>query len=383
MNKKLKYLSFTIVTHVYATGPSFKLEDYLKYKVKNLTFIGHPFSFAKDTRSFIRVYSKGQLVLEKKFISWGGSEYSFYIKDLLLTIWWVLRYSKKNDYFVGVNNFNVFAGLMVGLFKNIGRIIFYTIDYVPQRFDNSFLNSIYHWMDRQAVSRSHRVWNLSNIMAVQREKNGINTLHRDKQIEVSIGTDIDELPMEFSKIDRYKIVFLGHLRSGQGLDMLVSAMRDVVKKINRTHLLIIGGGPLEKSLMNKIKKLRLGNNIQITGFIEEYSEVKKLMRNAAIAVAPYVDDKKTYTRYTDPGKPKDYLACGLPVVITKVPQVAFQIDESRSGIAIDYKEKQLVDSLVDLLTDEPKLKEFRKNAFEFAKKYSWDKIFNEALLKSL
>lgn len=381
--KDLKGLSFVIVTHVYATGPSFKLEEYLKDKVDALVFIGHPFSFAKDTRSFLRIYKSGSLVKEEKFKSWKGPEVSFYIKDLFLTIWWYLKYQRKTDYFIGVNNFNVFAGLVLGLFLNVGEIIFYTIDYVPNRFESSFLNWIYHLLDKLAISKSHKVWNLSQIMVAEREKGGVSPKYRSKQIEVPIGTDIKENPLSFDKIDKNKIVFLGHLRDGQGLELLISAMGEVIKKVKNAHLLIIGGGPLEKILSSKIKSLKLEKKVKITGFVKEYDDVKKLMRNGAIAVAPYVDDDKTYTRYTDPGKPKDYLASGMPVIITKVPQVAFQIEKNKCGLAIDYNENQLEDSLIDLLTNETKLKEFRKNAFIFAKKYTWERIFKEAISKTL
>jgi hypothetical protein len=48
---KLEKLTFAIITHVYTTGPSFRLEDYLKDKVDSLVFIGHPFSYVKDTSS--------------------------------------------------------------------------------------------------------------------------------------------------------------------------------------------------------------------------------------------------------------------------------------------------------------------------------------------
>ena len=381
--KDLKDLSFVIVTHVYASGPSFRLEEYLKDKVKTLIFIGHPFSFSKDTRSFLRIHSEGVLVEEKKFKSWKGSEISFYVKDLFLTIWWYLKYCKKTDYFIGVNNFNVFAGLVLGLFLSVGRVIFYTIDYVPNRFTNPFLNSLYHLLDRLAISKSYKVWNLSQRMVSERERSGISEKFKNKQIEVPIGTDIKRSPLSFDKIDKNKIVFLGHLRNGQGVEMLISAMEKVTKKVRNSHLLIIGGGPLENSLKFKIKNIGLGNKIKITGFIKDYDDVEKLLRDGAIAVAPYVDDDKTYTRYTDPGKPKDYLASGMPVIITKVPQVAYLIEKNRCGLAIDYNKNQLEDSLIDLLTNETKLKEFRKNAFIFAKKYTWERIFKEAISQTL
>ena len=383
MENNLKKLNFTIVTHVYATGPSFKLEDYLKDKVNNLVFIGHPFSFSKDTRAFLRVYRKGKLVVDKRFVKWKGSEFVFYLKDLLLTLFWYFKYSKKNDYFIGVNNFNVFAGLLLGLFTGVGRIIFYTIDYIPQRFNNPILNSIYHWLDRLAISKSHRVWNLSSIMVEEREKRRVDTRYRKKQIVVPIGTDISPKLVSLNKVKRHRIVFLGHLLRKQGVELLVSAMRDVVEKVPQANLLIIGGGELEEKLKKDVIRLNLEKHVEFTGFVKEFSQVQKLLKDSALAVAPYVDDSKTYTRYTDPGKPKDYMASGLPVVITKVPQVAWEIEKNKCGIAIDCKKEQLVEALVKLLKDDNLWSSFRRNAFKMAKKYEWKKIFNKAFSETL
>jgi len=381
--KDLKKLSITIVTHVYATGPSFKLEEYLIKKTKRLVFIGHPFSFAKDTRSFIRVHENGNLIAEKKFLKWSGSDYSFYLKDLMLTLWWCFIFNKDNDYFIGVNNFNLFSGYILKLIGKVNKLIFYTIDYVPHRFENNLLNSFYHWLDRFAVAKSEKVWNLSSQMVKEREKRGVNKRFRRKQLEVPIGSDITSSPLSFDKIDKDKIVFMGHLREGHGIEMLIKAMKKVVNISPKTHLLIIGGGPLESNIKKQVKSLGLEKSISFSGYVENFSDIRSLLRKAAIAVAPYVDDEKTYTRYTDPGKPKDYLSAGLPVVITKVPQVAFLIDKNKSGIAIDYNEKELVNAIVRLLGNRRILREYRRNAFKMAKVYSWDKIFDEALARSL
>jgi glycosyltransferase involved in cell wall biosynthesis len=379
----LKTDSFTISTHVYATGPAFRLEEYLRDKVRRLIFIGHPFSFAKDNRSFIRIYKNGKLTREEKFISWKGPELFFYFKDILLTLWWSLRFSTRVDYFVGVDNLNFFSGFILKLIEKARHLIFYTIDYVPNRFENKVLNYIYHFSDRFAVGKSDRVWNLSSIMVDEREKRGVSTRYENKQIVVPVGTSIPEKILPFNEIDKHKIVFMGHLREGQGVELLLDAMPDVVKKVVGAHLLIIGGGFLKDKFEGIARSKKLTQYVKFSGFVKEYSDVELLLCDAAIAVAPYIDDDKAYTRYTDPGKPKDYLASGIPVVITKVPQVAYEVEKNRCGIAIEDNRQELTDALVTLLTDEKMLYEFRENAIKMAKKYTWDKIFDRALRETL
>ncbi len=379
----LSKLSFVIVTHVYATGPAFKLEEYLRHKARILIFIGHPFSYAKETNSFLRIYKNGRLIRESKLFPLKAPEFFFYIKDVIITLWWIFRYAEKMDYFIGCDNMNAFSGYLLKIIGRVRYTVFYTIDYVPQRFKSNIFNSIYHYFDRHAVKKSDKVWNLSSVMTLERERRGVSTIYRKKQIAVPIGTDISSPPLPFNKVDRYKITHMGHLLPKQGVEMLIQAMKDVVKKIPRAHLLIIGGGPIEKKLRKDVLRLKLEKNIKFTGFLEKFSDVQRYLSNSAIAVAPYSDDPNNYTRYTDPGKPKDYIASSIPVVITKVPNVAYEIEKNRCGIAIEYNKNELVGALIKLLTDEKMLIEFRKNAIKMAKKYTWDIIYNNALRETL
>nr|MBI5455845.1 glycosyltransferase [Candidatus Levybacteria bacterium] len=378
----LKSSTVLIVTHVYTTGPSFRLEEYLQKKVKNLIFIGHPFSYAKDTRSFLRVYKNGNLIKEKKFVEWKGPELFFYLKDIFLTLWWALRYSSKVNYYIGVDNLNVFSGFLLKVIGKVGYLVFYTIDYIPNRFENKILNSIYHFLDRFAVKKSNKVWNLSSIMIDEREKRGVDSKYRNKQIVVPIGTSIPVKSIKNNDRDRYQIVHMGHLLEKQGVEKLIEAMKDVIVKVPKAHLLVVGGGPLETKLKRDVIRFKLQKYVKFTGFVKEFSEVEKMLQMSAIAVAPYLDSKDTYTRYTDPGKPKDYLANGLPVVITKVPQVAYEIEKNKCGIAINDDKKELAKALITLLTNETMLNEFRKNALIMAKKYTWNKIFDKVFIES-
>ena len=73
-----------------------------------------------------------------------------------------------------------------------------------------------------------------------------------------------------------------------------------------------------------------------------------------------------------------YLACGLPVIITKVPPIAREIEENKAGIAIDYKKEELANAVFKLLGDEKLYLEYRKNATLMAKQFDWVSILNKA-----
>jgi glycosyltransferase involved in cell wall biosynthesis len=103
----------------------------------------------------------------------------------------------------------------------------------------------------------------------------------------------------------------------------------------------------------------------------------------AFAIAPYEQTKETISQFTDPGKVKNYFSIGLPVIITKVPQIAYEVDKEKCGIAIRYDIQEFTKAVLTLLRDNLKLKQYRKNVLKLRKKYSWDTIFTNALHSSV
>jgi glycosyltransferase involved in cell wall biosynthesis len=372
---------FIVVSHIYTTGPAFQLTDYLRQRAREVIFIGHPFSYATDTRSFLRIYRQGVLVEERKFWRWRGPDLFFYLKDVLLTFWWVMPRAHQ-AVFVGIDNLNACTGYLLQRLVLVQTLIFYTIDYIPQRFANFWLNRVYHWLDRTAIKKSHRVWNLSPVMVDEREKRGVAIQYRTKQITVPIGTVMGDINNVKVEKNSHTVVFLGHLRPGQGVDRLLEAIKLVEKVVPSVRTIIIGGGSAEESLRTMAETLGL-SQVHFTGLVEQFSEVLRLLGQASIAVAPYVDDESTYTRFTDPGKPKDYLACGLPVVITRVPHVAQEIADRRCGLVVDDTPEALADAIIRLLSDNQLRQEFRTNALRMAADYTWDQVFDEAFSRTL
>lgn len=380
---------FIVASHVYATGPAHQLVDYLRSRAAEVIFITHPFPYAKDTRSYVRVYRGGTLIKEKKFWRWGGPDLLFYLKDALLTVWWAWPYASSST-FVGVDGLNALCGYLLKSIGLVKILVFYTIDYIPQRSPNPILNRLYHWMDRKAVRGADRVWNLSAVMAQERSKRGVAAQYTDKQLVVPIGTVMDTgqtgsegAPLgNTTKSLTPTIVFMGHVRPGQGVETLLGAMNIVLKKIPDAQLVIIGGGPLVEPLKDQAAALKISSHVTFTGFVEKFSDMMKLLRQATVAVAPYVDDEQTFTRYTDPGKPKDYLASGLPVIITKVPQVAWEIERRRCGLAVNDTPADIARAIVEVLTNKELREEFQHNALLMAADYTWDKVFDRALAQT-
>jgi len=384
IEERIEPLQLVIVTHVFATGPAQELEQYLKPRACRVMFIGHPFPYSEDCRSFYEEYTMGKMVKNGTAFWWNLPGPLMYVKDLCYTILWILTSRETFDVYIGADNLNAFAGVLLGWIGRVQKVVFYTVDYVPQRFSNTVLNKLYHLLDRFCVRHCDCVWNLSAAMTKERERKGYTKGSSAFQVVVPIGThftQIKRLPLE--RIDRKHLVYLGHFRPGQGLDLIIKSIPIVMKTVPDVRLTLIGTGPMEEGLRRMVDHLRLSKNVEFRGLIRDHSDVEQILVKCAVGLAPYEPNPKSFTWYADPSKPKQYMACGLPVIITRVPEIADRIGKMHAGIVVHYNEEALAEAAIKLLTDDRFFQECRKNAIELASEFDWDAIFERALMKVL
>ena len=377
----LTKMSFLIVSHVAFTGHAQELKDFLKSHSEKLVFIGHPFSYALQNESIAEFYEKNVLKSELKSRKIGSSEIFLYLKDFFTTFYFIFRLKVKFNVYVGVDPLNTLAGLVLKRLGFAQITVFYVIDYVPCRFKNVILNNAYRSLDRLCVYKADYTWNLTSAMADARQKIGIKK-DKTNQITVPTGTHFETLKsMHLAHPEKNTVVFLSHLRKGQGIELVLEALPEVVKQIPSVKLVVIGTGPLEKYFREEVKERNLTDNIVFLGYIENHDEIDKIVAKCRVGIAPYVPDPNSFTWSADPGKPKVYLGCGIPVIITRVPEVALEISKREAGIAINYSSLELAEAITKLLTNDVFYDKCRANAIEFASELDWGTVFTEAFTK--
>jgi len=179
-------MNVVIATHVYTTGPAQDLKDYLNgEKIDNLMFIGHPLFFDKKLKgSGYEKYRKGKLTKENYSPIKKTPAIFSYLKDIWLTIKWVIQTGRKWDLFVGSDNLNALSGIVLKRLGHVKKVIYYVIDYNPSRFENKTLNYIYHKIDQFCVRHADETWNLSPRMEWGRKKYFGNGLLRSYSVSL-------------------------------------------------------------------------------------------------------------------------------------------------------------------------------------------------------
>lgn len=385
-NKKI-----VLSTHSLIYSSPQALRDYLRKEgCEKLLYVSHALIIEdgkNDEPSYYEVSYRNKVEAKKEaHFNFEKLTFSAFY-ETYLTIKWVLSSSGKYDLFVGVDCLNAFQGLVLKVLGKVKKVTYYTIDYYPVRFDSSFLNWIYHTLDKLCVYFADETWNVSSSMVKARKKhNNMDKNIFPRQFTVPIGVWFDRAPRKpFSQIKKTSLVFVGHLKRYMGVDLAVRGLARVVKKIPSAHLHIIGGGEAEEELKALVKKLHLTNNVTFYGWIKNRQKLEQIMSTGAVGIAPFnpylLDDK---VKNADPAKIKDYMLLGMPVIVTDAiaSTTKKNIERKKCGLVINYDEKEFVDAVMQFMLKEGSLKQYRHNALDYIKQFDYNAIFDECLTRT-
>ncbi|MHB8178989.1 MAG: glycosyltransferase [Vulcanimicrobiaceae bacterium] len=351
-------------------GPVQAIERYLRLRQETLSFAKHPFGYTKRSESQYERWTAQTLVARATF---RAPRYLSVARDVFANLTW-FGLGPQTDVFIGIDNVNAFCGLILRILGKTKNVVYYVIDYTPRRFRNRFLNWLYHETDRFVVKHADVVWNISERIAAVRRQQGIDDT---KNRVVEIGIDFRNIRRTGDR-NRFQIVIASHLTEGKGVQLAIAAMPSILSRVPKAELLIFGTGPYEDDLKDLVSKANLSRVVRFGGLLS-HDELMEALPKSGVALAPYVDDPESITYYADPTKPKEYLACGLPVVITKVPWIAGPIGESPMGIAIEYDPQALADAVVRLLDDERFYETCVVNGLNFVEGLAWTTIYDRAM----
>jgi glycosyltransferase involved in cell wall biosynthesis len=381
MKTKWPQRKAVIIIHQATTGPGHDLRDFLlEQKIDELLFIAHPLLYIKDNiknSSRMTLYKKGKIIKEHTAFHFVLPEYILYIKDVIYSVFWSMRYAGNVDIVFGLGNINAFAGLIIKQFGFAKNSVYYVIDYIPQRFANKLVNSGYHFIEKISAEKSDYTWNLSPRMIEAREKKW--NMNFPNQLIVPHGVHISRIKhVPLSKIHKYEIMYMGTLLKKQGVQLVLQAVKKISTKMKQIKFTIIGKGPYEMELKALTKKLKIEKYVTFLGYVESHKEMENRIAEAGIAVALYNKKYDEFSYYADPGKIKNYLGASVPVIMTDIPYIARQVEQSKCGFIVDYSQESLVNILMKYFSSDALIKQYRKNALSFAKKYDWDIVYNTA-----
>lgn len=370
-----------IVTHRLYLGAGQDLYRYFKSISQPVLLVEHGFLSFPDRRTCFTEFNA-----DKESVA-QGLNYKFlpdiacHIKDFFYTLLVPLRFRRRFRVYFGCGGFNALVGIILKSVGLVEKVVFYTIDFVPNRFPNRFLNRIYMFIDRFCVFYADRTWNLNLRMVIGREKyNNMPAAKFNRQSLVPIGIWRDDLlQVRLNIVKEKKLVFCGDLTELQGLQLVLEAIPEIVRKIPGFKFTIIGSGSFKEVLQNLVRALNIAEYVEFFGPIYEPKVLFEVLSQARVGIACYKETPGASVYFADVTKPKTYLSCGLPVIITKSPAISIEILKRKMGIVIDYRKEELVDAVLKIMSDDGFYLSCKHNAEKFMLDLDWNKIFATAI----
>ncbi|MCT7517021.1 glycosyltransferase family 4 protein [Aliarcobacter cryaerophilus] len=205
--------------------------------------------------------------------------------------------------------------------------------------------------------------------------NYLKELHKKKNIKKIIvshdGVNFEEYQTikeyEYSKKEKYTLVYTGNLFTWKGVHTLV----DSLKFVNQNVELIIVGGSNEvlDDFRKYIKKSGLVNII-LTGHVPKKDTIQYVQKADMLFLPNSAKDKMSF--YTSPIKLFEYMAAKRPIIASNLPSICEVLVDRKNAILCEPDNpKDLADKINWVL--EHDCTDIVNQAFEDVQEYTWDK----------
>lgn len=361
----------------------FKLYEFLRdeVKVRSVIFLGHPFPKDQTRRSELLFSSRGR---EEKVTELPrGRNFGLlsFVADALLTLWVMLLSGRRYDLYVATNPLLGLLGLFLRSVGLVRGMAYWPADYFPRRFRSEVLNRFALTVDDMNVAFSDHTWDLTPAVSEARKRRGVR-LEEDRVLIVPHVLTTEELTQGSSPCGRPDtLIYVGQLSPEYGFQLILEALPLVIKKRPRVKLTVTSYQPLPDELRETITREDLQPHISFLGYVRDESQFGKVLQEHRVGLAPYKPDPFSWKNFVDASKAKTYMARGLPVIITRVPPVAQEIEDGGAGVVINYDEVELAEAILRLLVDEEFYQRCRVHAFKLARRYRADRVFYDVFRK--
>ena len=202
----------------------------------------------------------------------------------------------------------------------------------------------------------------------------------DKIINIPNGVDTEmfspmpemeseALRKKFGFNEKKVFLYSGRLVEGKGLDLLVRAIKKVAGQSKDVLLVFIGSGDYQEKIADMASSYGLEGFVRIEGTVDN---VHEYLNASDIFVFPSLSEGM-------PNSLLEAMACGLPVIASKIGGVVDVVEDGRSGILFEPGDiSGLASAMIRLLNDnELRLRLGKEARKRIVDSFSIDRIADE------
>ena len=303
------------------------------------------------------------------------SYFTFFWGALLLVSWRHLRFRYDLVQVHTMPDFMVFTALVPRL---TGAAVLLDVhDLMPELYMSKFKLNRKHRLiraitniERASVGFAHRA------IAVHQPHLDALVAHGNSmdRFEILINTPDPSVfgsPINRDTGDSFKLVYHGTISRRHGLEMALRATSLARRQIPTLKLSIIGDGDDLDRLMNLAEELGLDGTVEFSRGSVPVHELPSLLAGAHLGIVPL--EKDSFTQYMLPVKLMEYVALGIPAIVTRTKTIEHYFNDSMVEYISGGSAEELAESIVRLYRAPKRRQEMARCADEFTKRHNWSK----------
>jgi len=293
--------------------------------------------------------------------------------------------SFKPDILVGFDILNTYIGLKIAKAKKL-PFVYYLIDSLHTLIPVKQLQPIGKFLEMKTLQQSDMVL----VINEELRRYAINLgADPSKTYVIRAGIDSKRFNPNISgfrirekygiKNEDIVLFFMGWLYNFSGLKEVAYSLIDYKGNPN-IKLLLVGKGDLYDELL-KLKIDWLNDRLILVNW-QPYEKIPEFIAASDICLLPAYNNE--VMRYIVPIKMYEYMACGKPVIATRLPGIMKEFGEGNGVIYVERPE-DVLKKAVELAEDRQKLRKLGMKAARHVQRYNWETITDqfERLLNGL
>lgn len=354
-------------------GPPHTLYDFLRHKSQDVYFIKHDIGGEVSTK----------ILNQKEEIIFSGTsvknQFIRYCKEIYITVSFIasncVPKNKKKRIYIGIDPINGVAGALLKLIGKIDKNIYFSVDYTNKRFLNRALNTCYFILDRVSVFFADEVWSVSRRIQQVRFLQGVLE-SRNKLVPNSIEIDAG---MRTTYDGNRNLIIVSNLEDTLYIEPVLTVLKQLIKIYPDLVLYVIGMGSKQASLVHVVALMKLEKHVQFLGSMTHEQVIKKI-RDSFLGFAFYVHNGGNM--YGDSMKVREYIACGIPVIMNDVSSTADDVRTFKAGLVVSNITNEEIERFIrTCLTQPTYYKHLRENAIKMGDTFDKKKILTDLLLQ--
>jgi glycosyltransferase involved in cell wall biosynthesis len=167
------------------------------------------------------------------------------------------------------------------------------------------------------------------------------------------------------------ICFIGNLAYYQGIEYMIQASPLILSECPDARFLIVGDGTMKNEWMKIAQNVGVYEKFIFTGGVP-FEQVPLYINASDVCIAPFKISRNANIGLS-PLKIYEYMACGKPVVSSRIPNLEF-IEEQNAGLLVEPENpEELAKAVIKLMKDESLREEMGKKGRDFVVRYySWE-----------